>query len=207
MKRIILVLLVLVLALPTLASADSLDQRMTDMEHKMDLIMGMLDQLTGQMPDQSETEDALPTPTPSPAVEPVKVNLTQLNYLTRADSSVSVTSSGKDNLGNHYSSLFDFDCAGDISYYLNGQYSKFTGTVALSERRKDTSGVASLQIYGDDMLIYESPEIGAGFIPTDFEVDVSGVKVLRLYQQNLKYGLSYGTHCVILLANPFLMEK
>lgn len=66
-----------------------------------------------------------------------------------------------------------------IEYLLNGNYKNFTGVIvaAGSERLAQP---AIIKVYGDGGLIYTSPLISDGTKSTDFSVDVSNYKVLKI---------------------------
>ena len=65
-------------------------------------------------------------------------------------------------------------------YLLNGAYIKIKGTLFLSYEQRSNTAIGKFFIWGDGKLLYTSPDISSGFIPQDFEVDITGVKVLRI---------------------------
>lgn len=77
-----------------------------------------------------------------------------------------------------------------VSYLLNYKYSKFKGTIYLTNRDKDTSVAFRYLIYGDDKLLYTSEDITAGSMPIDFDIDVSNCSVMKISVQK-KDGNNY----------------
>jgi hypothetical protein len=69
--------------------------------------------------------------------------------------------------------------AGSRSYALEGQYQIFTGTFALTYRDKDDNTSASVEIYGDDVLL-KSSYAGKGELPVEFRIDVTNVQIMRI---------------------------
>lgn len=74
------------------------------------------------------------------------------------------------------------ECYEYLSYLLNGNYTSFDGTLACWS---DNREVARLKFYGDGELIYTSPAISEGTKSTQISVDVSGVKILKIYVEVL----------------------
>jgi hypothetical protein len=71
----------------------------------------------------------------------------------------------------------------EMDFLLNGQYSSFRGTIvcAASDRAQDNQQGAQVRVYGNGFLIYTSPPISAGTRAVEFNVDVSLVRILRIY--------------------------
>ena len=65
------------------------------------------------------------------------------------------------------------------TWYLGGNYSKFHGTWYFPEGTKE-DGFVNVRLVGDENVIYESDTINAQNASADFDVDVSGIKELRL---------------------------
>lgn len=106
----------------------------------------------------------------------------------------------KDSMGNICSRAIKYDIYyGWIytEYAVNKKYRKINGKFALSFDSKDTKYKATLKVYGDGKLLYTSPELTGGFAPINFDVDVSGVEMLRIEIsnnspfgiKNVEYGL------------------
>lgn len=72
-----------------------------------------------------------------------------------------------------------------ISYYLNKKYDTLTGTIYRPYGTLSCKTVwenpTTIKIYGDDVLLYEAPNITQEtYSPIDFEIDVSGVRELKI---------------------------
>ena len=72
---------------------------------------------------------------------------------------------------------------GWIEYYLNGNYSTLSGMLAVTQDWRDTDYLGYVVIYVDDNAIYESPTITSGDFPVEFEVDISGCQILKIYHE------------------------
>lgn len=66
-----------------------------------------------------------------------------------------------------------------IVYELNGSYTTLAGEI-VSGSSSDAGSYATILIYLDDVLTYTSPEITLTTQPVQFEIDVSGVKQIRV---------------------------
>lgn len=67
-----------------------------------------------------------------------------------------------------------------IDYLLDSEYKIFNGSFMLDEISKSTPTVATLRIYGDDLLIYECANITGEFIPQNTgDISVENVQRLR----------------------------
>lgn len=165
---------------------------------------------------EAETEDtdgalfspASPTisPTPEPAPPAVK-QIAALSSLTPVRSSDKggfvFYSYARDNQGREYDNAYG-GCIADTDnwadYNLNGDYTRFSGTVYLNyDFRDETAHRVKLTVYGDGELLYTSPIITTGLPPQHFELDVSGVRTLRI----VIYGNDYLrlSDCVLTLAD------
>ena len=117
-------------------------------------------------------------------------------YITEIDcmairGDLTINETLEDNVGNTYHSSYSINGSGYSSkdktyqywadYYINGKYTTFSGTVALSPRYKDSDETKYFEIYGDGTLLYTSPTVTNTFVPEQFSIDVSGIKVLRIY--------------------------
>jgi len=65
-------------------------------------------------------------------------------------------------------------------YLINNEYKKISGTVFLGFNSRATKSKWNFQIWGDGKLIYTSKLITGGSMPEKFNVDISGVKVLKI---------------------------
>lgn len=95
----------------------------------------------------------------------------------------SIWRNDKDNIGDSYLAYITDDGylsdEESMSFLTSYEYSKLTGTVFLRENKQNTKYLSWIKIYGDDLLLYTSPNISAGSMPVPFSIDVSGVNVLK----------------------------
>jgi hypothetical protein len=66
------------------------------------------------------------------------------------------------------------------TYNLAGKYDYVSGKMFLPEDRKNDSAKGYIKVYGDGVLIYESPVITAGVLPQDVWFSVTGVQNLEV---------------------------
>ena len=97
------------------------------------------------------------------------------------------------------------DDEGYILYYLNSNYTVLTGTLyrpynTLSCPADWSSRPGYILVYGDDVLLYESPKITPStYDAVDFEIDVHGVRNLKI---EFKGGMWYDTDGWIATEEP-----
>ncbi|HPF43362.1 MAG TPA: stalk domain-containing protein [Syntrophomonadaceae bacterium] len=65
-------------------------------------------------------------------------------------------------------------------YTLDQNYARLTGKIALSFDDQLTKEPAIIKIYGDDKLLYTSPEIVNGVFPQEFDINIAGVKQIKI---------------------------
>jgi hypothetical protein len=68
-------------------------------------------------------------------------------------------------------------------YLLNGKYTKINGTIFLtydSRSSNDDNDVININMWGDGKLIYKSDDVKGGVLPFAFDVDITGVKILKI---------------------------
>ena len=132
--------------------------------------------------------------------EPIK--LSSLNYFAIESGWLIVYKDNvRMNVGDYAEDCFMFNMASwneeNFSYILNGAYSKMTGTIFLEYDSIGTYCVGKLNVWGDNKLLYTSPEIKDGFIPKDFEIDISNVNVLKIgYEDIQATGNKRGFLCI-----------
>jgi len=101
------------------------------------------------------------------------VNATDYDYYT------------KDNTNKEHQSAFWVSGWGKkdywAEYYLDGSYTRFSGVCGLNSRDNNESNSIHFEVYGDDKLIYTSPSMTKGVLPEEFTVDITGVKVLKIF--------------------------
>jgi len=96
-----------------------------------------------------------------------------------------------DNLGTVYESydyvLADYDSGLFVSsdrkkvattYMINGKYTNFYGTIVLDDIHKNTDLVGLIRVLGDGVILLEQGGITKGFLPVDFNIDLTGVRQL-----------------------------
>ena len=66
------------------------------------------------------------------------------------------------------------------TYYLDGEYSIFSGTIFLSHYYKDSEGTGFVHVYGDGKLLFAEDKVTKGYRVKDFTVDVTGVQELKV---------------------------
>lgn len=83
----------------------------------------------------------------------------------------------KDNLGNTYEHYLDVR---EISYALNGQYEKLTGSLVLKEYYKSYEFCSKMVVLLDGVEVYESSVFTKNSFPEEFEIDVSNGNLLEI---------------------------
>ena len=97
----------------------------------------------------------------------------------------------EDSIGNVYSSgnLFKLDSysrVGYMTFYIKGDYSRLTGTIAVADDSTKTSGMIS--IYDEnDKLLYTSGDMSRTTAPIKVDVDIKGVQWLKISAQSDEY--------------------
>lgn len=66
------------------------------------------------------------------------------------------------------------------TYKLGGKYDTVSGTLFVCQEDKNEDIPAFFIIYGDGEKIYTSPEMSAGVLPTEINIDVSGIDTLEI---------------------------
>lgn len=96
-----------------------------------------------------------------------------------------------DNLGKSYNNYVKMSNS-SLTYALNGQYSKFTGTLILSEGGKNSYTSKRLKVFLDDKLVYTSSNLTSGSFPIDYDIDVKGALKMQLVWEWDYDNSSYG---------------
>lgn len=117
----------------------------------------------------------------------------------------------EDKLGNTYENVLEYtygdEEARDI-YVINREYKTFKGTLFVPQDRKATYDDWSymdqfyFSVYGDDDLLYRSPQMTSKQYPVDFEIDISGVEQLSINWEGGACTWDYE----ICLSNAFLYK-
>lgn len=113
----------------------------------------------------------------------------------------------KDNTGHEYRHCYflrdNWDEEEDWAEYLiNGNYNTFSGTVGVSYCQRDTDLTKYFEVYGDGKLLYTSPTMSSGSMPEEFSIDVTGVKVLKIW-----YPPSDGTNAMAVIYEGLLSRN
>jgi len=114
--------------------------------------------------------------------------LIDLEYFDRDGNEFKKLQNAKDNLGNEYTdgiTVYEKNGTGNAGssweeYKTNGMYKKLKGKIILNYDKRDSSSVGRFKVYGDDLLLYNSPEITKGVEPVDFDIDLEGVLKLKV---------------------------
>lgn len=135
---------------------------------------------------KDSTSPTITTMVPAPEITASVVPLNELDWFSSSgpNDGMYCEENITDNIGNTYPFAFMGDyMVGDDwqEYLLEGKYEKFTGRVILKDEWKSSKceGV-NIKVYGDGNLLFASKEVTAGYMPEDFEVDVTNVYKLRI---------------------------
>lgn len=69
---------------------------------------------------------------------------------------------------------------GSLEYNLNGNYKKLTAFAGIDDYSKDSDNPGTIKIIADGNEIYSSPEMMAGDMPIEINLDVTGALKLRI---------------------------
>ncbi len=101
-----------------------------------------------------------------------------------------------DNLGKTYKNGINwrrpnFSISDSYVEYRVDEYNYLKGTIILnySERSEEKAGY--MKLYGDGELIYTSPEVKKGADPFEVNLDISGIRVLRIEFEGQTSNLSF----------------
>lgn len=110
------------------------------------------------------------------------VLLYDLDYFNSSTKSFTKKDSIKLNNGETYEDVIEMSYETWEEYKIGSKYNTFSGIVSLSFDNRHTSDDASdyIEIYGDDVLLYESPRIVGGTEPVSFSINISGVDKLKI---------------------------
>ena len=68
----------------------------------------------------------------------------------------------------------------NISYYLEGKYSRLTGLWAVNFDERDRKGAGRIRVYADEEKVYESEIISSGSLPLEVDVDIRNCDKLEI---------------------------
>ena len=99
--------------------------------------------------------------------------------------------SARDNFGTTYKNAI----AGGTSemenadeYILDGKYRSIAGRVVMNyDKRANVGKDTYVRIYGDGKLLWESGRVTRGFVPQDFQVNITGVSRMKLTIQGCNF--------------------
>lgn len=93
----------------------------------------------------------------------------------------------KDVIGNTHANALKFSVTGlgegnyvFLEYFLDSKYSSFEGTISVLQESRATKGKTIFIVYGDDEIIYKTSPFGPETLPIEFNIDVTGVKKLKI---------------------------
>ncbi len=134
-----------------------------------------------------------------------------LNTLETFQSSGAIVSSEeykdkvKDNLGTSYTDYIlmptnYYSEENFVVYKINKEYTEFTGKACVNfdSRSSNTEGKV-IRIYGDDKLLYTSPEMKSGVEPFSISIDITGVDKLKIEMDN-------SGDCSYFIGNPMISK-
>ena len=90
--------------------------------------------------------------------------------------------------------------SGSATYYV-ADFNYFTGRLLLRDFAKDIESCGSFTLYADDTIIYQSPDIGKGFMPTDLIFDISSAETITLYLSYTK-SFAFGIADMMVYKDP-----
>ena len=112
------------------------------------------------------------------------IYLADMEYMS-SDGDVSVDSNLVDNTNETHRHSLYVDSWGKKAYYVeyftNGNYQSFTGICACSYRNRSDSESKYFEVYGDGTLLYTSPTMTSSAVPENFEINISGIKVIKIW--------------------------
>lgn len=133
---------------------------------------------------QNETE-----PITTNETEKTEYKISEIDYMNSSQKSGCFipVNNQKDNVGNIYEySVIQTNFADTYvdyedfnEYYINQKYNRFSGTIFLLEEKKTYSSKMKIVIYGDEQVLY-STSVTGGFLPEDFDLDISNVVKLKI---------------------------
>ena len=67
-----------------------------------------------------------------------------------------------------------------MEYVLNGKYNQLSGTLLLPQSERNTTQVGYFEVCGDGKVLYTSPKMTGGVLPTEITCDVTNVQKLTI---------------------------
>lgn len=111
----------------------------------------------------------------------IDVYITDIPYMS-CDGRINTNDSLVDNTNVTHNRSFYISNYGSpsIEFFTNKNYSKFSGIIACSSNQRNNKDSMFIEIYGDGNLIYTSSVMTASTLPESFDIDISGVTVLKI---------------------------
>ena len=82
----------------------------------------------------------------------------------------------------------------EVTYLLNGEYTKFTGTFYLSDVNKDSNTISQrYTVYVDGVKVYQTEPIMTGHMPEEFEIDVTDATELKILAEARSHSIVDGS--------------
>lgn len=108
------------------------------------------------------------------------ISLAELDYYTYENDHYNNYDTGTDNLGNEHQDVFRVNERKQQSqtYRLHGNYERMTGVFYLMFKERSSKDLCTLQIYGDNILLFDSGSVTAGVDPVTFDISLAGVDQL-----------------------------
>ena len=100
-----------------------------------------------------------------------------------------------------------FECYESISYLLNNNYKNFEGTLSFLGNKNYDKASSIIKIYGDGKMLYTSPVLAYGTKSTKFSIDVSNVKLLKIYVEIINVSPDYNRGSIPCIADARLSKK
>lgn len=145
------------------------------------------------------------------AAETARTPLTDLEPFDKKDMNLAPnTNECHDPFGNIFNScLGPRDDGGYVEFYLNGQYDRLVGTLYATGVKLYASDsynwdYATCSVYGDDCLLFTHTGFHRKDDPIPFELDVQGVRFLRITFEKAVYFSAGGGNPLVLLGDLYL---
>lgn len=94
-----------------------------------------------------------------------------------------ITKTEVDNINNEYTEgyLIAQNGTQERQYFIDGEYTKFSGTIALKQYHKDLKSSVTFRIDGDGTPLYTITDFKQGSFPENFDIDITGIKILTIH--------------------------
>lgn len=93
--------------------------------------------------------------------------------------------------GQSYEKGLGVEAGAELVYILDGSWDRLSGHVGMDDE-VDGAGRVMFRVYGDDNLIFESPEMTGASIKQLMDLSIAGIKELRLVLLSLDGGSETG---------------